>query len=283
MMYLLLAALLWGTSFIAGKIAYEMAAPALVVLFRLLVASAVMLPVSMAFFREHSLNKKLFLQLVLLGLLTYPITFLLQFEGLKFTSASSAVAMIGIEPLMVVLVGHLFFKERATLKTWLLAALAFIGVVLVAGVSNDEQISLFGCLLVLLSTVVVAFWLRLSKKILQKVDVKSYTALSIQLGTLFGIPLIAALVDRWEIHFSWSGLAAIVYLGVGCSLLAGWLWNKGLTKTTASSSGIFLALEPVFGVCFAILLLGETLNLTTFVGMALVIVSAGMSILSAKK
>lgn len=283
MFYLLLAAFLWGTSFIAGKMAYQMADPALVVLFRLLIAATIMLPTSIKFFRQHSLDKKMFWQLVLLGFLTYPITFLLQFEGLKFTSASSAAAMIGIEPLMVVLVGHFFFKERAELKTWVLSLFAFIGVALVAGISNDEKISLFGCLLVLISTVVVAFWLRLSKKILQHIDVKSYTALSIQFGTLFSIPLISALVDKWEIHFSISGLAAIAYLGIGCSLLAGWLWNKGLAQTTASSSGIFLALEPVFGVCFAMLLLGETVNLTTLIGIILVIVSAGISMVSDKK
>lgn len=44
MIYLLLASFLWGTSFIAGKFAYETLDPALVVLFRLIIAGGYFIP-----------------------------------------------------------------------------------------------------------------------------------------------------------------------------------------------------------------------------------------------
>lgn len=282
MHYLLLAAFLWGTSFIAGKIAYQSAEPALVVLLRLLLAAVLLLPLTLRFFRQHRLDKQQFLQLAGLGVLTYPLTFLLQFEGLKHTSAASAAAMLGFEPVMVVLAGYFFFKERVSAKTWLLSLMALCGVVLVAGVSQNEQISLFGCLLVLASTVLVAFWLRWSKSVMQNMDTQSYTALSLQLGTLFGMPLMAALVQDWQIRFTWQGMGALVYLGIACSLGAAWLWNKGLVQTGAATSGIFLALEPVFGVVLAMGLLGEQLDMTTALGIVLVVLAAGMSMLPEK-
>ena len=103
MIYLLLASFLWRTSFIAGKFAYETLDPALVVLFRLIIAGGILFPITLRFIKENSQSKVNWRKIALLGFLTYPATFLLQFIGLQYTSASSAATMIGIEPLMVIL------------------------------------------------------------------------------------------------------------------------------------------------------------------------------------
>lgn len=283
MFYLLLASFLWGTSFIAGKFAYETLDPALVVLFRLIIAGVILFPITLRFIKENSKSEVNWRRIALLGFLTYPATFLLQFIGLQYTSASSAATMIGIEPLMVILVGQLFFKEKASLTIWLLGTIAFIGVFLLVGLSDNEEISLIGCLLVLASTIVVALWLRLSKSILGNLNPKVYTALSLQLGTLIGLPFMLLLVKNWNINFSYSSIIALLYLGIGCSLFANWAWNKGLSETETNKSGIFLALEPVFGVLFSIILLNDSLSITSWVGVALVILSASVCLVLPKK
>ena len=283
MFYLLLASFLWGTSFIAGKFAYETLDPALVVLFRLIIAGVILFPITLRFIKENSKSDVDWKKIALLGFLTYPATFLLQFIGLQYTSASSAATMIGIEPLMVILVGQLFFKEKASLTIWLLGIIAFIGVFLLVGLSDSEEISLIGCLLVLASTIVVALWLRLSKSVLGNLNPKVYTALSLQLGILIGLPFMLLLVKDWNINFSYSSIIALLYLGIGCSLFANWAWNKGLSETETNKSGIFLALEPVFGVLFSIILLNDSLSFTSWVGVALVILSATVCLVLPKK
>ena len=283
MFYLLLASFLWGTSFIAGKFAYETLDPALVVLFSLIIAGVILFPITLRFIKENSKSEVNWRRIALLGFLTYPATFLLQFIGLQYTSASSAATMIGIEPLMVILVGQLFFKEKASLTIWLLGTIAFIGVFLLVGLSDNEEISLIGCLLVLASTIVVALWLRLSKSVLGNLNPKAYTALSLQLGTLIGLPFMLLLVKDWNINFSYSSIIALLYLGIGCSLFANWAWNKGLSETETNKSGIFLALEPVFGVLFSIILLNDSLSITSWVGVALVILSAAVCLVLPKK
>lgn len=283
MFYLLLASFLWGTSFIAGKFAYETLDPALVVLFRLIIAGVILFPITLRFIKENSKSEVNWRRIALLGFLTYPATFLLQFIGLQYTSASSAATMIGIEPLMVILIGQLFFKEKASLTIWLLGIITFIGVFLLVGLSDSEEISLIGCLLVLASTIVVALWLRLSKSVLGNLNPKVYTALSLQLGTLIGLPFMLLLVKDWNINFSYSSIIALLYLGIGCSLFANWAWNKGLSETETNKSGIFLALEPVFGVLFSIILLNDSLSITSWVGVALVILSASVCLVLPKK
>ena len=283
MIYLLLASFLWGTSFIAGKFAYETLDPALVVLFRLIIAGVILFPITLRFIKENSKSDVDWKKIALLGFLTYPATSLLQFIGLQYTSASSAATMIGIEPLMVILIGQRFFKEKASLTIWLLGIIAFIGIFLLVGLSDSEEISLIGCLLVLASTIVVALWLRLSKSVLGNLNPKVYTALSLQLGTLIGLPFMLLLVKDWNINFSYSSIIALLYLGIGCSLFANWAWNKGLSETETNKSGIFLALEPVFGVLFSIILLNDSLSFTSWVGVALVILSAAVCLVLPKK
>ena len=282
MFYLLLASFFWGTSFIAGKYAYTMADPSLIVLFRLIIASLITLPLTWRYLQQQTSSQTASIswkKIAFLGFLTYPVTFLFQFLGLSLTSASSAATVIGIEPLIVAISGAIFFKDKLSPSILLLGIMAFIGVALVVTHDQGGTVSLWGCTLVFFSTIAVAFWLRLSQQILQKMDAKVFTALSIQLGTLVGLPIMLLATQDWHIHYTAEGMAAILYLGIGCSLVASWCWNKGLGKTSANISGIFLALEPVFGVLLAVILLGETLSLTAIIGVVLVISAAGICIL----
>ena len=285
MIYLLIASFLWGTSFIAGKIAYNMFDPSLVVALRYIFASIILSPVTISFMRQEkeTINKKDFFMLILLGILTYPLTSMLQFIGLSFTSASSATTIIGIEPIMITMIGFIFFKEKTSPIVFFLGIIAFLGVALTVGVSALENVSFFGCFLVFLSTIVVSFWVQLSKKVLTKISSNYYTALTIQLGTLFALPIMLFLVKSWEIHYSLKGLIALLYLVVGCSIGAGWFWNKGLERSEASKSGIFLALEPVFGILLAVLILGEKLNFLSIIGIILVILSAAICMILPKR
>ena len=65
------------------------------------------------------------------------------------------------------------------------------------------------------------------------------------------------MTEHWDIHFNWLGFFGLIYLGVACSWFAFWLWNKGLNSVDAKISGILTALEPIFGVFLAVLLLNE--------------------------
>ncbi|MDG9080547.1 hypothetical protein OLE17_10745, partial [Streptococcus pneumoniae] len=86
--------------------------------------------------------------------------------------------MIGLEPLLVVFVGHFFFKDKAKWFHWLFGAMAFIGVaILINGGKNNEgidNISLFGCLLVLSAGIIFAAVLRWTQRVVAKVSTQAY-------------------------------------------------------------------------------------------------------------
>ncbi|MBS9780490.1 MAG: DMT family transporter [Moraxellaceae bacterium] len=273
MHYLLIASILWGTSFIAGKYAEDFASPELVVLIRLVIASLFVSHIAIASLKQ--LDKSVLKRIIFVSFLTYPVTFLLQFVGLKYTTASNAVTMIGFNPLLVLLFGHFFFNDKATLKQLLLAMLAFVGVLLVMGKPDFSNDNFVGCLIVLLSGFAVAIWLQMSKSLMKVVPKGSYTPLTVFFGAILTFPsawLVKVLLGNdWTVTPSVAGVSSVLYLGVGCSLMASWAWNKGVAVSATNISGLALALEPVFGVVFALILLGDRPELFTSIGIALVL------------
>lgn len=275
MIYQIIALLLWSSSLIAAKFTYSMMDPVLVVQVRLIIAMFLVLPL---FFRRWKrIEKPMRKQLWWLAFFNYTAVFLLQFIGLKYTSASSAVTMIGLEPLLVVFVGHFFFKDKAKWFHWLFGTMAFLGVAVMinGGQHNDgiNNISLFGCILVLTAGVVFASVLRWTQAVIAKVSTQAYTATTIVLGAITTLPFTLLLTESWEVNLNGYGIAGLIYLAVGCSWLAYWLWNKGLNNVDANLSGILVSLEPLFGILFAVLLLGETLSFSTALGIGIIMLA----------
>ena len=270
MRYILIALFLWSSSFVAGKYTYSMLDPVLMVQMRLIIASFIVFPMFVRVWKR--VPKTVRPQVWWLGFLNYPAIFLLQFIGLSHTSASSASTMLGLEPFLVVLIGHFFFGDKAKTHHWIFGLVAFLGVVLlIYGGEETGNISLFGCSLVLLAGIVFAACLRWTQRIIVQLTAQVYTTSSIVLGTVTCLPFTLWFTQSWEIHWNWLGLAGLLYIGIGCSWLAYYLWNKGINSVDSNLAGILVSLEPVFAIMLAVLLLGENISPLSWLGILAVV------------
>ena len=270
MRYILIALFLWSSSFVAGKYTYSMLDPVLMVQMRLIIASFIVFPMFVRVWKR--VPKTVRPQVWWLGFLNYPAIFLLQFIGLSHTSASSASTMLGLEPFLVVLIGHFFFGDKAKTHHWIFGLVAFLGVVLlIYGGEETGNISLFGCSLVLLAGIVFAACLRWTQRIIVQLTAQVYTTSSIVLGTITCLPFTLWLTQSWEIHWNWLGLAGLLYIGIGCSWLAYYLWSKGINSVDSNLAGILVSLEPVFAIMLAVLLLGENISPLSWLGILAVV------------
>ena len=270
MRYILIALFLWSSSFVAGKYTYSMLDPVLMVQMRLIIASFIVFPMFVRVWKR--VPKTVRPQVWWLGFLNYPAIFLLQFIGLSHTSASSASTMLGLEPFLVVLIGHFFFGDKAKTHHWIFGLVAFLGVVLlIYGGEETGNISLCGCSLVLLAGIVFAACLRWTQRIIVQLTAQVYTTSSIVLGTITCLPFTLWLTQSWEIYWNWLGLAGLLYIGIGCSWLAYYLWNKGINSVDSNLAGILVSLEPVFAIMLAVLLLGENISPLSWLGILAVV------------
>ncbi|MEN2839439.1 hypothetical protein HPFOLIGI_01627 [Mannheimia haemolytica] len=97
MLYLLIATLIWASSFIVGKVAISAFDPVQIMQIRLTLAAFIALPFFIPAYKKIQKNQHI--KVWLISFLTFPLYVILQFSGLKLTSAASAVALLGLNPL----------------------------------------------------------------------------------------------------------------------------------------------------------------------------------------
>lgn len=271
---LVAAGVLWGASFLFGKWALEEMGPAHVTLVRFAIASAVLLPY--ALLRGVWPKRRDLPLFLLVGFLTVPATFLVQFWGLSLTSATVAALIVGCGPPMIALFGSLFLGERLGKAGWAALAASTLGVTLTVarpGVGNDW----LGDALVLLSLLAVVGWVLLGKRLNEGYPAVPATAWTLAFGALALTPIALAWEGMPRLHLlTAAGWSSVLVLGLGCSAATYALWNWGVGRVAASRAGVFLNLEPLVGALLGVLVLGEAWGFGTVVGGALIVGAAGV-------
>ncbi len=103
---------------------------------------------------------------------------------------------------------------------------------------------------------------------------RSYASLAISLyqDSVAAIVLLPALLF---VHpaapLTWKQLLALLILGLACTALAHTLFIAGLRTLTAQLASLIASLEPVWGILFALLLLGELPSTRTLAGGAIIL------------
>lgn len=256
------ACLFWGTSFVAGKIAISEIGIYNTIFARLLISSAIFLYV--VFKNQWIPDKEDWLLFIITAFLTLPVTFILQFYGLSKTSASHASIMIGMEPVLITIASFIFTKTKISIRNLIAALLACGGVSLIA-VQNDKGASLEGDLIVLFSTMIVAAWVLLSKKLMNKYPPLFFSAYITLLGLFTFFPIWLT-QEKTPVALTANAMLAILFLSIFCTVFAQVLWNFGLRKIQPHEAGILLSLEPLSGVALGVLLLSEPFHMTLMVG-----------------
>lgn len=269
----IIALLIWSSSFVAAKYAYTMVDAAWMLQIRFAIAALIVLPICRRYLGKIPKNQ--WKNLIFLSFVNYVLVLMLQFMGVKYTSAASATTIVGLEPILMVLLGHFFFGDKAKWWDWLCSIVAFTGVAMLVfgGHGGDEgtNVDLFGCFLILLAGVFFCAAYRPTKQLIENIGAPAYTSVSLLLAAILCLPFSWLFAESHAVHWNAMGMFSLLYLGVGCSWLAYWLWNKGVSGTNANVSGLLIALEPVFGVMFAVMLLGEHVSVLSGIGMFLII------------
>jgi drug/metabolite transporter (DMT)-like permease len=267
---------LWGCGFFFGKIALaEMAFP-FMVLYRFLFAMVPLLPLLLT--HRPGLNRKEWGVLVAASFLGVPVQFLIQFHGLSLTTVSHASLMVGTMPVILAVGAALFAHERMDAVGWMALAGSTTGAALIAlgrHRGGAGEATLAGDLLVVLSLAIALFWILFNKQLMERHSAIVVTAYGLLIGTLmlvvwvpiwYGVPPVAGVSLK-----AWLALAAS---GVLCTATTTLLWNWGMTQVPASQAGVLLNMEPPIGSLLGVLVLGERLGPTAWVGGGLILTAA---------
>jgi drug/metabolite transporter (DMT)-like permease len=268
---LILLSSLWGTSFILIKKSLVVYSSLQVGSLRILSAFLFFLPVLI--YKIKQFPKEKWLYFALSGYLSvfFP-AFIFTVAGKHLPSAISG-ALNSLTPLFTLIIGVLFFLQKAKkLQIWGLL-LGLIGSFLLIFINISEKISFnaYG-FLVLGATVMYGLNLNLVKKYLNDVPALIVTAgMLASIGPVAGIILFST--DFIEVTKNATSNLPLIYaigLGIVSTGLATVLFNKILQISSPVFASSVTYLIPIFAFIWGILD-GETITIQHFVGMAIIL------------
>lgn len=277
---LLLAALFWGGTFIAGKLLAAEVPPFSAAFLRFAMATLLLLALTCrAFGRLPRINRDDLLPFLLLGLSGVFVYNALFFGGLARIEASRAAVIIANNPVMIALFAALIYRERLTLLKILGILLSVAGAVtvvvrgnlslLVNGGVGWGEVMIFGCVI---SWTVYSLVGRRAMRNVSPLVAVTYSALT---GTLLLFPFALREGLAWHLtDYALSSWVALGYLALFGTVL-GFVWYyQGIVAIGSMRAGQFINFVPIAGVSLSVLFLGEPLTWSLLAG--LLLVSSGL-------
>lgn len=277
---LILTNIFWGASGVAVKVALDQLDIFEIVAYRFIAAAVVLLIITLLWKGRSALKVKRrdMPLLALLAFLGIPLEFLLQVLSLANTSVTNFTLIFCLAPFFILYGSTFLTKERITGAKVLGTVLAFAGVAFVV-LSEGTGLSanLLGDGVALLSCVIWAVYTVIGKPINQRYTTVTVLNYVFIFGALEMLPFLLFSPLTVPMAFTSTTWTSMVFLTVFCSLAAFFMYNNGVEKLPASTVGMFIYLNPLAGVLLAAIVLGETVTVFTFVGMAMIILGIFVS------
>ncbi len=264
---------MWGGTFIATRMASQVFEPFTGASFRYLFALVFMIPLMLMKDKAAlRINKKQFLQLLVLGstgIFAYSFFF---FNGMKRVPASHGSLIVALNPVLVMLISSLFGKDRINGIRIIGVLLSLAGTAIV--IARGDIFSLFstftwGDAFMLGCPISWAFYTYFAKDALKTTTPLQASTWAILLGflmILFFVPF-----ETYPNKVDWSVWMALAYLGI-CGSVLGFVWYyEGIQKIGPVKTSAFNNLIPIFAMILSVIVLGETIHGYTLYGSAMVI------------
>lgn len=183
--------------------------------------------------------------------------------GLMSLPIATVSSLFFSAPLMIVLMGCIFLKEKVTPTQWIATTLGFIGILILL---RPSEINWFG-----IAVLISAFTFALNQLALRKLPDTENPSVTLMLYNLLSIPLtiVMVLVQGFE-GISW-GLIGMAALSNSFLLAYHWLCVLAYRKAEASQIAIAEYTGLLFCVLFGWLLFDEWLDGLSWVGAGFIV------------
>jgi len=180
-----------------------------------------------------------------------------------------AIATLGFAsfPAFIALFETLVLRQRIQRAEWGMVALVTLGLTLITPSFDFNDQGVIGLLWGLLSGVSFALFVIANRHVAAGINALQVAgwqnlAVALMLLPVAALPLVAAPAMDWL----WLFL-----LGAACTGLSHYLLVSSLSRLTARSAGVVIALEPVYAIAFAWALFHQTPTLRMLGGAALIV------------
>jgi len=264
---LLLLGLVWGSSFIAIKIAVENGLPPMTLAtYRIAIGAAMLCGLAIAKGQTWPRGRGLWGRLVFLGIIGNSLPFFLIGWGEQYTPSNLAAILMAVIPIFVVILAHLMTPdEKLTLGKGFGVLLAMLGVIVLVGLDALREInaiggigpSVIGQLAILGGTVSYSFYGVYTRRLpLMGSEMTVGAILLMALVTM--LPVWLWHDHPWQIAHTKPAFLATLWLGVISAAIGNLLFFLILRRVGAGFAAFNNYLVPLMGIGWGYLWLGET-------------------------
>ena len=265
----LVFALIWSSAFTSARVIVAEAPPILSLSLRFLISGVIGVGLARLLGQTWRLNRAEWQAIFIFGLCQNALYLGLNFVAMQTIEASLASIIASTMPLLVGLVGWVWFKEKLPIAgVWGLIVGA-IGAALIMGVRMQGGTDFFGitlCIVGVLSITVATLSMR-------GVSSGGNLLMIVGLQMLVGAIILAfpgAVFEEWDVVWTPKLLLAFSYTVLMPGLLATFIWFWLVGRIGAVRAATFHFLNPFFGVLIAALFLGESLGIWDAVGVIII-------------
>lgn len=231
-------------------------------------------------FKAFKVKAEDFPKIVGVGILMITLHIFFFFQALQLTTAINVSVLSLSTPIMAVIIGWLFLKEKlywhnlGGILTSFIGSLVIIGLpMLLLGSWNIAEVT--GNLLIILSGLFFIIGTILSKPLIKKYSILTVLSWSFLIGSLGFLPfaIYEYLVSpMWYSLISIIGLSSLIFLVLLASITAYFLYEWSVTKLGIVKVQIFQYLQPAVSASIALPLLGEQITISFIIGTILIII-----------
>ncbi|OGE31683.1 hypothetical protein A2631_00870 [Candidatus Daviesbacteria bacterium RIFCSPHIGHO2_01_FULL_44_29] len=276
---LFLAHLIWGANFVVAKVTLQEIPVMSLAFLRFSLASIFLIPFLWIERRQLKMQLKDLPRLCVAGVLMITFHIYLFYEGLSRTTALNASALTLVVPILSMLCGWWFLKEKVFWINILGTVLGLIGGVVILGLpllftSGFNIESTLGNLLIILSGIVFVAGATIARPLLAR-----YHFIVVTIGTfLVGVVTFAgpATLDYlqnplWVYKVTVLGGLGFLYITILSTISAFFMFQWGLEKIGLAKASLFSYIDPVVATLLAVPFLQERVSFSFVVGTCLII------------
>lgn len=276
-LYALLAVSIWSGNFIIASGFVDALPPITLAALRWITATVAFLPFALTHMRKE---KKALIKhrwsLIVAAISGVTMFNTLVYISARTTDTANMALFASTTPIFVVILSRIFLGEAISYLRAVGLAVAISGMVAIATRGQLDVLMNMtfrvGDIWMLLAGLLWAVYSILVKRKPKEISQYSFLGTVFLLGT---IPLIPAALYEQNFHQAWSMtpaiIGAVLYIGLGASLAAFFLWNSAVMIIGPGTSSLFQYFMPVFSGIGAFFLLGQPITMAHTIGFVLII------------
>lgn len=274
-LYILIAALFWGTTGTTQAFAPEAAHPIAIGATRLAVGGSFLLLIVTFIGKLQFKNWPLKTTIVAsLSMAFYQPLF---FTAVTMTGvAVGTVVAIGSAPIISGMIEWLYLKKRPSQIWWYSTLLSIIGCLMLFLNKESANVDPLGILMALGAGLSFASYTLVSRSLVESHSSLSVVAVVFTISAVILSPLLFLFDMSWITSF--RGISVSLHLGIITTGIAYLLFSKGLIHVSSSTAVTLALAEPLTAALLGVLLLNESLNIVSWSGIFLLLLGIGLLI-----